>query len=195
MSILITITPIILLFVIILMWIPWRSLFFKMWGDKPDRAKIYVEYGEHVEVCKGYLLTESPKGLIYSYKVYGRNYSVLVPRNYPYRFIFGSREIRVLFGDTVALPLVMANGQPAKLPDVSPRLLDSVLKSHIGRDLVNTVFGKAVSLFMIFVILAILTVGGYYVYRNYLNPAGSNTGIPAQTITPDQAKDLPIPLR
>lgn len=187
------IIPFVLVIALVLTWIPWRKWAFRLWGDNPEKCKVYVEYGEHIEVCDGRLAQEHPKGLWYRYKCFDRNMSVIVPRLYPYRFVFGARQIRVKFGDMYPAPL----GGEVKPVGFAPTALDELMQSNIGKNLGQTIHGKALNIMSIIIVVVIVIVGGLFLYKNMIEPSMNKPAInqPAQQLTPEQAADLPPGVR
>ena len=163
-----------MLVVLTLTWIPWRDIFEKLWGNNPRRAKVYVEAGEQVTICRGSLRGDCPKGFVYRFKYFGVWNSIIVPVKYPYRYILGCRQIRVIIGMPVAQPL---GGMMLNELRVSSTALDAIFKAHIGSDLARTIFGKAFNWMMLLIVGVVLILGGYMVARQFIEVPGVSPGI------------------
>lgn len=180
----IKVVPWILLAGLIITWTPWRSIFEKIFGNNPTRAKVYVEIGEQDELCKGKLIRETPKGFVYRYKCFGVSYSVIVPFDYPYRYVLGCRKIRVIFGHATAAPL---GGMATTSVKVSGADLDLILQSKIGAELVKTIFGKAINYLTILIILGVLIFAGYFMMKQFgIIGTPGQPGQPAQQTPVEQ---------
>ena len=153
----------------------WRGVFNKVYGNNPLRAKVYIEIGESIEFVNGSYYGAAFNYAIYSYKFHGREYSVIVPDNYPYRYVVGRRKIRVIFGQSTAAPLGGVNASDIKM---SGDTLNLVLRSRIGSELVRSVFGKAINYMVVLVGVAVIGIAGYYVYTNVIKPS-----MPSENVT------------
>lgn len=187
MTILIYVVPWILFALLVITWIPWRDVFEKLWGNNPLRAKVYVEAGEQITICKGKYYTDTPKGLIYQYKYMKIKQAVLVGRNYPYRYILGCRQIRVQAGQGTASPL---GGMTEKECVVTAGTLNAVLEAHIGKELVTTIFGKAINIMMIIIVAAGIMLIGYFMFKQFIAPGDIQPPVAEQQYTPEQLKEL-----
>lgn len=155
--------------------INWRGMFNKIYGNNPLRAKVYIEIGESIEYVNGVYSCAALNYAIYSYKYHGREYSVIVPDNYPYRYVVGRRKIRVIFGQSTAAPLGGVNSSDIKM---SGDTLNLILRSRIGSELVRSVFGKAINYMVVLVGVAVIGIAGYYVYTNVIKPS-----MPSENVT------------
>lgn len=190
MIIMLKILPWILFLGLILTWMPWRSIFERLWGNNPKRAKVYVEAGEQIELCKGKMSTEAPVGARYTYKCFGEWCTVIVPQKYPYRYILGCRQIRVIYGQSTAAPL---GGMTDTDIAVSGETLDAIFRAHIGSDLAKTIFGKAVNYMMILMIIGGVLVVGYFLFKQ-LGPGIVPVQQPGieQPLQPQQPQQHPL---
>ena len=166
MLILIKVLPWLILVLLIITWVPWRTIFERIWGNNPNRAKVYVESGEQIQLCKGKRVEDSTKGFRYRYKCYGEMQTVIVPKKYPYRYILGCRQIRVIHGNSTAAPL---GGMVDSDVAVSGATLDAIFRAHIGSDLAKTIFGRTVNFMMILLIIGGVLVVVYFVFKQ-MNP-------------------------
>lgn len=182
MLILIKVLPWLMLLLLVAAWTPWRSIFEKLWGNNPKRAKVYVEYGEQIALCKGKFLSDCKKGQRYRYKCYGEWCVVIVPSKYPYKYIFGGRQIRVIAGQGTAAPL---GGMPDSSVAVSSATLDAIFRADIGTQLAKTIFGKAVNLMMVLIIVVGVVVLGYFIYKQM-----STGGLPG--LSPQPGIEQPV---
>lgn len=181
------IMPFILFFLLVITWMPWRNIFEKLWGNNPLRAKIYVEAGEQITICKGRYYTDTPKGIIYQYKYMKMKQAVIVKFDYPYRYILGCRQIRVQAGQGTASPL---GDMSVKQCVVTASTLNAVLEAHIGKELVTTIFGKAVSIMMIIIIAGGIMLIGYFLFKQFIAPGDISPPVQEQQYTPEQLKEL-----
>lgn len=181
--------PFILLFLLIIAWVPWRGIFDKLWGNNPFKARVYVEAGEQTTICKGRLQADSPAGLVYAYKYFKRDLSVLVKYNYPYRYILGWRKIRVIAGQGVAAPL---EGMAPETCIVSASTLNAVIEAHIGTELARTIFGKTLNIMMIIIMVAGIGLVGYFFMKQFMAPSPGTVQPPAQEqqLTPEQQREF-----
>ncbi|GAH37491.1 unnamed protein product, partial [marine sediment metagenome] len=187
MTIMLYVMPWLLFVLLVITWVPWRGIFEKLWGNNPLRGKIYVEAGEQITICKGKYYTDTPKGLIYQYKYFKMGQSVIVPFDYPYRYILGCRQIRVMAGQGAAAPL---GGMSDKQCVVSGGTLNAVLEAHIGTELARTIFGKTMNIMMIVIIAAGIMFVGYFLFKQFMTPTPGAIQPPAQEqqLTPEQQK-------
>jgi len=169
--------------IITITWIPWRDLFEKLYGNNPLRAKVYVEAGEQITFCNGSYMGSTETGVLYEYKYKTVKYTVYVPCEYPYKYILGRRQIRVILGHADASPLA---GESETQINISGDLLDLILRARVGAEIVSAIFGKAINYMMIAIFVGILIFGGYFIYKNVLN---KDTG---QT-PPTQSQNIPPP--
>lgn len=198
MSFLLYVVPWILGLLLVVSWVPWRDVFERVWGNNPNKAKIYVEYGEQTVLCKGRKVKGNYNIQKYQFKCQGVKRIVLVRKSYPYRYLMGARMIRVVGDALSAAPLgaLIDTNQTV----INGEMLNEVIEANIGASLVNSIFGKVVSIMQILVILGVLVLGGYFVYNNMIRktvpPAQqTNNGqtVQPQTPTPDNEKPIIIP--
>jgi len=168
-------------------WIPWRDIFEKLYGNNPLKAKVYVESGEQIVVCNGEYTGDTPDGMLYYYKYKGLKGTVFVPWDYPYRYIYGRRQIRVIWGHADASPL--GGMTETRLPQVTTVMLNNILSARIGAELVKGIFGKAVNWMMIIIIIGALIFGGIFFYNNIVEKSVDNN--PQQTEQPAETGDWP----
>lgn len=159
----------VLLFVLIISIIPYRRLFERFFGNNPYKAKIYVEAGEQVKVCKGKYFADSPDGTVYNYKYFGVSQSVIVPLGYPFRYLEGKRQIRVLAGQTVANKY--ADGDKPALK-VGSSQLNNIFKAHMAEDLAKSIFGKAINMMTILIIIGGVIFGIFFIVKQ-MQPGGA----------------------
>lgn len=183
MMIFVKIAPWLILLLLIITWTPWRSIFEKIWGNNPKRAKVYVEAGEQVILCRGKMGADSSKGFRYRYKCFGEWQTVLVSRKYPYRYILGCRQIRVIYGQSTAAPL---GGMVDSECVVSGETLDAIFRAHIGADLAKSIFGKALNIMLILMVVGGVLVVGYFFMQQM-----SSTSTSVQPPAIEQPKIIP----
>lgn len=145
--------------------INWREVFEKIWGNNPTKAKVYVEAGEQITICKGVQFGDSSRGVVYRYQYFKIWQSVIVPLDYPYRYVLGRRQIRVLVGQPEAAPL--GDFVTSSLP-VSSGTLDAIFRANIGLQLAKTIFGKSANYMKMIIVVAIVIVAGYFLYQNMM---------------------------
>lgn len=162
MPLIIKIAPWVLLLLLVAVWVPWRTIFEKIFGNNPYKARVYVEAGEEIKICMGRYFSDSPRGVVYSYKYQGIRQKIIVPSDYPYKFILGTRQIRAIIGNPVAQPL--GGYQPSRLT-LGPADLNKVFEAHIAADLAKTIFGKAVNIMAILIIIGALVLAGVFFYK------------------------------
>lgn len=181
--------PWVMLGIMVLINIPWRFMFERLWGNNPDKASVEVEYGDQVIPCKGKKIANetTPAVTTYQYKCRGEMRTVMVEAKYPYRYIMGRRQVRVIGENSEAAPL---GDYKSPGTSVSGQMLNIVLQANIGSSLVKSIFGKAISIMTILIILGILAFGGYYVYRNVLQPNQENAPAAQQAPAPAQSGPL-----
>lgn len=156
------ITPWILLLLLIFTWVPWRDVFEKLYGNNPYKAKVYVEAGEQITICKGKYYGDGKRGIFYTYKFKGIWQNVIVPDGYPFRYILGCRQIRVILGQPSAAPL---GGMQSNRLNISASQLDQIFKAHIGTELARTIFGKAINVMTILIIIGVIAFAAYFLYK------------------------------
>jgi len=169
-------------------WIPWRRLFEKLYGNNPLKGKVYIEAGEQISVCNGNyagsVLGKNAGGLLYYYKYEGLRATVFVPFTYPYRYVFGRRQIRVIWGQSNAAPL--GGMSEAKL-GISGDMLDDILRARIGSELVKSIFGKSVKWMTILLLVGALVIASVFMYNNFIKtPDIVPVNTPDQTSPPAQ---------
>ena len=173
----------IILLILIASWIPWRTIFDKVWGNNPTKAKVYVEAGEQIILCQGRLSGDCPQGNVYRFKYFGKWQSVIVPEKYPFRYILGCRQIRLKVGDSVASPLGDMTSSSTR---VSSSTLDAIFRAHIGKDLAQTVFGKTFNWMIIIIAVVGIVAVGFFLFRQFIatdipvQPAGIEEPAPIQ---------------
>lgn len=189
--ILLRIIMILLGLLLILTWIPWRDVFEKFFGNNALKAKIYVEAGEQVKLCKGRYYCDDKQGTLYKYKVFGVSSVVIVPEDYPYKYLMGSRMIRVIIGHTMASSW---NADIKANKILTGSMLNDILDAHMGTEMARTIYGKALNIMSIVIIIGILIFAGYFIYRN-VQPGGmfyQGENVPAQTQTvPNNTTNIP----
>lgn len=171
----------VMIILLIMTWIPFRSIFEHFYGNNPLKAKIYVAVGENEDICKGKYDHDSNHGWVYRYKWHGVYSTVVVPRSYPYVYVLGCRKIRVMAGHATCAPL---GGMPSEYWSLSGSQLDDVLRAHIGKDLANTIFGKAVNYMMILIVIGVALFGAYFLLKQSGVIGGPS--VPVQPDTPSQ---------
>jgi len=176
MILMVKIMPWLMLLLLVIVFVPWRGIFEKIWGNNPKRAKVYVEYGEQIALCKGKFKDDCKKGQRYRYKCFGEWSTVIVPAHYPYRYILGCRQIRVIAGQGTAAPL---GGMLDSSVVVSGVTLDAIFRANIGTELAKTIFGKAVNLMMVLIIVGGVALLGFFIFKQM-----STGGLPGLTPQP-----------
>lgn len=148
-------------------WVPWRKIFEKYWGNNPTKAKVYVESGEQIILCQGNLVQSTSKAKRFRYKLFNEWQTVLVPSNYPVRYVLGCRQIRVIHGQSSPAPL---GGMQESAIIVSPDTLDAIFRAHIGKDLAKTVFGKTLNYMTVIMVIVGMAIAGYFLYQQFMAP-------------------------
>lgn len=189
--------PWILFVLLIVSWMPWRDIFEKIWGNNPNRAKVYVEYGEQTILCKGRKVQGTERTARYRFKCLGVWRTVLVPKSYPMKYLLGSRMIRVV-GDASS-PSDLGGVTKTSIA-VSGDMLDDVFRANIGANLIRTIFGKAIGVMTILIVIGILVFAGYFMYNNILKKQSGQPqpqqGIeqPVQPQQPQEPVIIPKPI-
>lgn len=187
--VLMRVLPWLLLLMLLATWVPWRNIFEKIYGNNPYKAKVYVEAGEQITICKGKYYGDYSKGILYRFKYMGAWNTVIVPAKYPYRYLLGCRQIRVLIGQPVAAPL---GGMIASDIKVSSSTLDDIFNAQIGKELAKSIFGKAMNIMTILIIVAVAIFACYFLYKQ-TQPGGmfNNQPISEQTAPIENNKPGP----
>ena len=188
MNIILMIMPFIMLILLVAVWIDWRKLFEKIWGDNPYKARVYVIAGDKEYPCKGNYAGSTARTILYRYKFNKIWHRVIVKDTYPFIYIQGFRKVRVMIGQSYAAPLEGYHEPECK---VGGATLNDVMEAHIGSDLAKTIFGKAINFMTIIIVLAVLFFGGYFMYKNVLSPNVTPTQ-PNQPAQQQQPAKQPI---
>lgn len=187
------ITGIMFVFGAILALIDWRSIAEKWIADKPEKGRVYIYSGEHVDARPGKMIYVSSLGSLYEYKWAKLKLIVAVPGDYPFNFLRGRRMIKVIAGHAVSSQEfyeILLKSKPKNLADAEKEVfekagaeridladngntqgaydLNALVKGHMGVEIVNSLFGKKVSMWMILIIFVGLALVGYFVYTNFL---------------------------
>jgi len=181
---------IVLVLIMTVTWIPWRNVFISIWGNNPLKAKIYIESGEQIDICNGKYAGDTKDGLLYEYKYKKLSAVVFVPFRYPYRYIFGRRKVRVIWGQAHAAPL---GGMTQSSVGMTGVTLDNILRARIGAELVKSVFGKAINYMLIMIIIGAFIIGGIFMYNKYIKSPEVSEPAPAQGTPAQQPPVQPLP--
>jgi len=165
-----------LILVGILRMIDWYKVFQKYYGDNPIKARVYVEYGEKTDPVEGKLYGVLENSAIYEYTWAGVKQMVVVKHDYPWRFIYGRRIIRVLPGKAFSQPiknlgtqvLVAEPFDQGVSPDLGgARELDVTIRGQTQIELVKSIKGrKSVNFAVGMVVIVAVVVGVYFFWQN-----------------------------
>lgn len=151
----------------IITWIDWHSLFIKIWGNNPTKARVYVKCGGEKIPCPGKLQYTSNKGEFYEYRFNKIWLTVALKRDYPMIFIRGKREIHVKLGHLWADETTWPDNDENQS---SARVLDAMIRGQVAVELVKSISGSGMPKLLTWIIIAALLAGAYFFYTNVLAP-------------------------
>ncbi len=151
----------------------------KKYQNDPENAFIYVCDGNTEIECLGKRILNSNKGYTYEYTHKGKKENIIVPKNYPYSYLYSRRKIYVNDGEIVSF------NQFGESTEFSKDDINTVLESQIHFYFVKSIKGKSMGGFMM-LILGLL-IGSIAIYA-FLNVDFKPNQSPTQTI------DTNIPL-
>jgi hypothetical protein len=158
----------------LIMLIPWRNIIEKHFGNNPQKARVFILFGEQEFPTNGQWVHSDDEGYFYTYKWMKMDYQVFVPAVYPWRFLHGRRRINVVAGQDTASSL-----GDEKFSG-SGNALDAMIRSKIAVQLVQSVSGNKTIPWVIIAIAAVALIGGYFVVHNFM---GKKTAV-LPTTTP-----------
>ena len=151
---------------LILSWVDWRKWIERWFGNKPTKARVYVETDEQVEVINGKMLYAGTKGLIYQYHWQKENCVVCVPFDYPYKYLNGRRQIRVHCGESSG-----RKWDEKPLASEGVFSVSALVESHLVREAVLAMTAKKANPMLWILLIGGLLLVGYFAYSQFVAPA------------------------
>lgn len=152
-----------LIVVAVILQLPWRKWLEKKFGDNPLKARVYVTVGNKEFPANGELKKIGLKWLEYHYKWENKMRIVIVPKEYPVIYVAGSgrRKIRVMAGELTAVPCDGTNSVVFGQVEY-----ETLVKSGIAVEVVNSLTGKKAVSWVILIVIVVIAVGGYMLFKN-----------------------------
>lgn len=143
--------------------VDWYNVFYKRYGNDPNKAKVYVDFGDNELFYDGWFVFNDEKFYYYAYDIGHRHYTAIVPAGWKEVFIRGRRKISVDFGIEMAKPLITDDRIPALM---GAELLNKSMQKYLAVAMVNSLESRKGIKIGIFVLIIVVVIGGFLIYRN-----------------------------
>jgi len=148
--------------------IDWYSFFYKRFGNDPNKAKVYVDFGDNELFYDGWYVFNDDKFYYYAYDIGARHFTAVVPAGWKEIYVRGRRKLCVDFGQEFAKPLTGDDKIPALM---GADLLNKSMKKYLAVAMVNSLESRKGFKIGIFVLIVVVAIGGFLIYRNMKKPA------------------------
>lgn len=158
----------------ILRMLDWYAIFSHFYGNNPEKAKVYVDFGENEEFYEGEFLTLDEDYYYFRYKVNKSYHSVMRPVNYKDVFVRGRLKVLVDYGSEFAKPLCVDDVSVLNGLKISSLQLDALLKPKLAIDMLNAISsrkGIGLGFIMTVLLVAVIALGViYYMHTHQSKP-------------------------
>lgn len=151
--------------------LPWRRLALRWVGNSTDRARLYVDTGIEIVPVKAYKIATHNDGETYRYKWAGMQKEVIVPNEYPDKYLGGWRMVGLFEGEPVASPWVLN----PRAPTVSEETLSVITQGRVAVDLAKAITGVPMKISGRWLLIAGIVLLAFFLYTQF----GESLGLPA----------------
>ena len=183
-------TPLISIIIIILLGIgavirniDWRGNATRWVGNNPSRSQHYIEAGDTVHTIAGNRILMSAEGMVYTYDDEKVKYVVDIPKTYPYKYIRGRRIIGQSDGELVANPLGFFRREQLAMIQEGLTETSALAEGSVVVAAIKSVKSNKAKNMLIYLLIAVIAVGGYIYYRNTQKDELSATANVTQNMT------------
>lgn len=176
--------------------VDWRGLAVKWVGNNPVKAQIYIKAGHDIRSIPGVRTKMTSKAQTYRYTDVDKQvYTIVVAGDkadqpYPYEYIRGRRVIGISDGHVVASPLgFMTNAERVKY-EMGLTEFSQLAEGINVVTAMRTVKKSKTPSWLTWLIIAVVVVGAYFLYSNYI----AVDNVPAGPDQTEQAGQGEIPI-
>lgn len=167
-------------FVVCALWalIDWGELLRRKFANNAAKGRVYIDEGEDWTPINCKRFRESDKGEFYKWKEGKKEKVIILPKNYPVKFVRGRRSIFMRNGDVVAPPMIY--GDQDYKPVDGP-VLAALVMSGVITDLVMSLTAKKGIPMWVWLVLGVGVVVVIYFVMQHM---GTGATPPASPVEP-----------
>lgn len=151
---------------LVLRQVDWKKRAIKWVGNDPKRAVLYIQTGVEIQKVYGRRTYVADDGSTYAYRHLDINREVVLPMNFPVRWIDGKLMIGLKDGMLIASPmgfhgeLVKDDGKViANYPEMP---ITSFYKSRLAVQMFQSLSGPSMSMWMMLAVVGAIGIVGYF---------------------------------